>query len=179
MAIRLRCLVELWCVFPLGVLAQSSPVRVERLDSLILERTGCLGTCPAYQLTIGSSGLVRFQSRNRDDAGRAASDTGGARMLARLAREVARVQFFDLPAIEVGKAPFCRTAMTDAPSTSVSVFGASRSRILTYYSGCEGEGSGRRATRSALARLANLADSIDAIAGASRWIRPSPCCGAI
>ena len=105
MAIRLRCLVGLWCVVPLGVLAQSSPVRVERLDSLILERTGCLGTCPAYQLTIGSSGLVRFQSRNRDDAGRAASDTGGARVLKRLAREVARVQYFDLPAIEVGKLP--------------------------------------------------------------------------
>lgn len=180
MAIQLRLLIGLWCVGPVGVLAQPSPsARIERLDSLILERTGCLGACPAYRLAIHSSGLVIFQSRNRDDAGRAASDSGGARVLVPLAREIARAQFFDLPAIEVGKAPFCRTIMTDVPSISVAVFGASRSRVLTYNTGCEGEGSNRRATRSAMARLGNLADSIDAIAGASRWIRPSRCCGGI
>ena len=178
MAIRLRLIIGLSCVASLGVLAQSSSsARVERLDSLILERTGCLGPCPAYRLAIHSSGLVRFQSRNPDDAGRTASDSGGARALARLAREVARVHFLDLPAIEVGKAPFCPMIMTDASTISVAIFGPSVSRGRRYYEGCKGEASHRRATRSALARLGSLADSVDAIAGASRWIRPGSCCG--
>lgn len=176
MAIRLGLVIGMWCVAPLGAFAQSSSPRVERLDSLILERTWCLGTCPAYRLAIHSNGLVRFQSRNRDDSGRTESDSGGARALTRLAREVARVGFFDLPAIEDGKAPYCRTIMTDAPSISVAVFGSSRGRVLSYYTGCMGEGATARATRSAIARLERLADSVDAIAGASRWIRPAPCC---
>lgn len=177
---RIGFLFALCCVSPAAAAAQSSSLaRAEPLDSLILERTSCLGTCPAYRLTIQSTGRVIFQSHNRDEAGRSASDTGGARVLAGVAREIARVRFFELPAMEVGKAPFCRTIRTDAPSISVSVFGPSRNKVLAYYTGCLGDDSSRPVTRSALARLRSLADSIDAIAGATRWIRPSSCCGGI
>jgi hypothetical protein len=148
-------------------------LRVERLDSLILERTACLGTCPAYQLAIYANGLVRFQSRNRDDVGRTESDSGGAQALARLAREVSRVQFFDLPAIAIGKAPLCRVVATDSPTISVAVHGASRSKVVRYYTGCQGDASYDRATESALDRIGSLADSIDAVTRASRWIRPA------
>lgn len=179
MPIRHRLLIGVWCLTPLSVHAQVSSRHVERVDSLILERTACLGTCPAYRLAAHSSGLVRFESRNRDAAGHTEMDSVGARAFARMVREISRVKFFDLPAIEVGKAPYCRVVMTDAPSISVAVFGSSKSRVLRYDTGCQGEGSHRRTTRSAIMRLGNLADSLDAITRATRWIRPSPCCGGI
>jgi hypothetical protein len=177
MASLFRCLL-LWSVVPAGLLAQSSsPTPAPRVDSLILERTWCLGTCPAYRLAIHSSGIIRFESRNKNDAGRTESDTGGAKALAAVARELTRVRFFDLPTMEIGKAPLCRVIETDTPSISVSVFGEPTNRVVSYYMGCKGDGSRRTTTKSALARLRSLADSIDALTGASRWIRPAPCCG--
>jgi hypothetical protein len=178
MILRRVLALGLSCTALLRVEAQSSlSGRIQRVDSVVVERTSCLGTCPAYRLTIHSSGLIRFESRNRNDAGRVETDSGGARALTHLVEEVSRVHFFDLPVIEFGKAPYCRVVATDHPSLSVGVFGVPESRTVNYYEGCGGAATNRNVVRDAMSRLRALADSVDAAAGASRWIRPGSCCG--
>src|SRR5207249_8238882 len=39
-------------------------------DSVVLERTPCYGTCPAYRLSVSRSGMIHFESRNRGEEGR-------------------------------------------------------------------------------------------------------------
>src|SRR5437764_7008112 len=67
------------------------------LDSVVLERTSCFGTCPAYRLSIARSGHVSFQSRNRGDTAFHAWGTVPARILDTIARRAERTGFFDLP----------------------------------------------------------------------------------
>src|ERR687888_360851 len=58
--------------------AAVSPYRVivappGAVDSIVLERTACFGTCPAYRLRISAAGAVHFTSRNFGDSGRVAT----------------------------------------------------------------------------------------------------------
>lgn len=46
---------------PTNSSTETSPQRTQyRFDSLTLERTGCLGACPAYTVTIYANGAVRW-----------------------------------------------------------------------------------------------------------------------
>lgn len=143
------------------------------VDSIVLGRTGCLGTCPAYRLSVRADGFVRFESHNRGEEGRTESAARGRDMVRRIERELERTQFSDLPAITMGRLPYCRIVATDAPSITLSVYGPREARSVSYYLGCIGESVQDTIPRSYLRRLRALADSVDSIAAGQGWIRPA------
>src|SRR5262249_48380235 len=70
--------------------------RAAAVDSIVLVRTLCLGTCPAYRISVRRDGEVHFQSRNPgeklDTVGHVAPST-----LDSLYRRAADARFFSLP----------------------------------------------------------------------------------
>jgi hypothetical protein len=148
----------------------SAPASDERkttviIDSIVLERTRCLGECPAYRLTIDARGAVRYVSRDPKYASRSGTAHGDRALVERVMREMLRIDFFGLPAISMGD-QYCSPVASDAPTVTVGLFGAPDRRVISYYRGCAASSSGR----PFIVRLNSLADSIDVIANTKRWI---------
>jgi hypothetical protein len=141
-------------------------------DSVVLERTDCLGDCPVYRLVIRSDGSARFQSGNKGEEGRVESAPARAGIMLRLLTELERAGFRTMPKIEIGKEPFCRIVATDSPTYGVIIFSPTRADTLRYYIGCGGPNG---TARPFVGRLRAMADSIDAISGAKAWITPNTC----
>lgn len=146
------------------------------IDSVEVQRTGCLGPCPAYRMSVRADGFVWFVSHNSDDRGRVESHTRGPAIMRRIEGELERAQFQTLPEITMGRAPYCRRVASDAPTITVSVYRASSVRSLSYYTGCVGQFAQDTTARPLIRRLLVLVDSIDDIAAARSWIRPGRCC---
>lgn len=145
-------------------------------DSVVLVRTSCLGTCPAYRLSVRNDGFVWFLSRNRGEEGRVESHTRGPDIMRRIERELERSRFASLPTIPMGQAPYCRVVATDAPTITVNEFRSHAIRSVSYYTGCLGETPQDTLAQAFIRRLRVLADSIDSIAAGKGWIRPAKCC---
>src|SRR4051812_15503413 len=77
-------------------------------DSLVLERSMCYGTCPAYRLSLSSSGVIRFESRNPGEETRSAADTTTPTVLASLVSRARDADFFQLPAEIASDSVLCR-----------------------------------------------------------------------
>jgi hypothetical protein len=152
------------------------PVRSDAqaaVDSVVLERTRCFGTCPAYRLSVRANGFVTFASRNPGDEGRTESLAREPDIVRRIERELDRAQFAQLPAMTLGEPPYCRIAATDAPIITVSAFGSRDTRSVSYYTGCRGDSVQDTLPQHFIRRLRVLADSIDSIAAGPGWIRPA------
>ncbi len=143
------------------------------VDSIVLQRTGCLGTCPAYRLSVRADGFVTFVSHNRGDEGRTESIARGRDIVRRIEQELERTQFARLPEITMGLSPYCRIVASDAPVITVSAFRSRETRSVSYYTGCVGETVQDTLPRPFIRRLRTLADSIDNIAAGQGWIRPT------
>jgi hypothetical protein len=165
---------RLWLsVFPmLGVAFTPNRAAAQRtagLDSVVLERTPCFGTCPAYRLSIVRGGLVSFRSRDRGDTAYWARDAVAASALDTIERRAERFGFFDLPE-DITKDPvLCKDRATDHPTIIVGLFGQ-RSKRVIYYTGCYAQ----CCEHSRAQRLQNfdrLATSIDSITDSSRWLK--------
>src|SRR6266568_8208199 len=62
-------------------------------DSVVLERTGCLGPCPLYVLHVSRSGAVLFESRSHRDEVRREKDTIPAYKFQRILAQAVLVDF--------------------------------------------------------------------------------------
>jgi len=140
-------------------------------DSIVLERTLCFGTCPAYRLRVGSDGGVHFQSRNPGDQERVATDTVDAAGFEWLLGEAQRIGFHDLPERIGEDRDLCPQTATDHPSHITTIFGERTNRV-DHYTGCYALGAELRQVE-ALVRLRRFESAIDSVAGAARWIRPA------
>lgn len=149
---------------------QSGVAEAERVDSIVLERTLCYGTCPAYRLSVDRDGVVRFASRNPGDS-LSATDTVPALTLDSLAALADRTAFHALPdRIDRQSPTFCPDYATDHPAMVVSMYG-SRSKTVHYYTGCYLRSD--HTAHAALIDLRRLAAAMDSATGAKRWIRPA------
>lgn len=148
-----------------------------RPDSIVLERTSCLGSCPAYRLAVYASGRVSFDSRNRGDEANSANDRVPVAAFARILATAASIGFDTMPAFDMGATGYCRVVKTDHPTIAVTLFAADTLKRLSYYTGCTSEAPHAGDTEQLIRQLGTLADSIDAAVDARRWIRPGRCCG--
>ncbi len=105
-------------------------------DSLVLERTGCFGPCPAYVLHVSRSGAVLFESRNRRDEVRRETDTIPAYTFQRILAQAVLLDFLALPDQIQGNNPFCPYWGTDAPTAIVTVFPPRTAKRVEDYHGC-------------------------------------------
>ena len=147
---------------------QSAP----SLDSLVLERSECFGTCPSYRLRISSAEQVRFESHNRGDSANIVTDTAPAGTYEHLITRARAIGFYDLPPDIIKDSVFCRLAMTDAPTVVTSIFTKGSVRRVSDYTGCMATTD--RTVLPPIQRLHTFENEIDSVLRSSRWIRPNP-----
>jgi hypothetical protein len=129
-----------------------------------LERTECLGTCPAYTVTLNELGEVTFEGRKFVTTNGSATGAASQREVARLVATVRAHGLFDLE-----DSYFC--PVTDFPTVRVRVVLEGRTKKISHDLGCE---MVRRTDPSASgpppAWLTSFENRIDQVAGTERWI---------
>jgi len=105
-------------------------------DSVVLERTGCFGSCLAYVLHVSKTGAVLFESRNRRDEVRRETDTVPASKFQRILAQAVLADFLALPDQIPRNNPFCPYWGTDAPTAIVTVFLPRAAKRVADYHGC-------------------------------------------
>ena len=131
-----------------------------RADSIVLERTRCFGTCPAYRLSLARAGTVRFTSRWPADTP-PGQGTVTAAAFDELVAQAGRIGFWQLPD-RIQGSPLCRMMVTDLPTATVTLFARGRSKVVEDYHGCTG---------GPLDELRRFEQRIDSVAGSRRWVR--------
>jgi hypothetical protein len=116
---------------------------------IVLQRTGCLGTCPEYQLTIRADGSVVYEGRNH-------VHTKGVRKgkISISAVQALVQKFIDAKFFEMGGGGI----VVDAPVKTVSFTFDGRQSEVKEGCACPSE-------------LVKLEDEIDKTAGSERWVR--------
>jgi hypothetical protein len=142
-----------------------------KADSIVLERTLCYGTCPAYRLSLTRAGLVRFESRNPTDSGRTASDTVGQAVVLALEGRAATIGFFELPEVIAGDKRLCPDSATDHPTATLTMFLPGRTARVVDYHGCFQAVD--HSVVDAVQRLRAFEAAVDSAARSERWVRPA------
>jgi hypothetical protein len=142
-----------------------------KADSIVLERSTCFGTCPAYRLRLSDSGEVRFESRNPGDGGRRVADTVAAVTFPALIAKAKSIGFFDLPSEIAADSVLCHNRATDHPTVVVTIFAKTQTKRVEDYHGCFE--TVEHETLPAITRLRAFEVEIDSALGSSRWVRPA------
>ena len=139
-------------------------------DSVVLERTACYGTCPAYRLSLRRTGEVHFQSRNNGERLDTTDHVAPATLDSLLGHAI-QAGIFALPdSIDRGS-PLCWDYATDHPALTLTFYGPSPKRIF-YYTGCFLRSD--HTSPAPLEALARLASAVDSATGVRRWIHRNP-----
>jgi len=140
-------------------------------DSIVLERTLCYGTCPAYRLRLAASGHVRFESRNPGESGRVASDRVTPEAVRDLIVRAEQLGFDTLPEVIAYDKRFCPNVATDHPTATVTLFRRTGSKRVEDYLGCFLRSD--HSVVSVVERLRLFETAIDSTARSARWVRPA------
>ena len=147
---------------PVGVTTTAivlRPVDPANADSIVLERTSCFGTCPAYRLRIARSGEVLFQSRAAGDTTHSLTSIS-AGDVHRLLERADLLAFDALPDTIAANSAYCHWRATDNPSVTTTVFVGGASKHVVDYLGCDWAPVGLR----------NLEALIDSVAGTEQLL---------
>jgi hypothetical protein len=140
-------------------------------DSIVLERSTCFGTCPAYRLRLSDSGEIRFESRNPGDEDRRITDTVAAATFSSLISRARSIGFFDLPSMIADDSVLCRNHATDHPTVIVTIVTKAQTKRVEDYHGCFE--TVEHEVLPPIARLRSFEVEIDSVLGSSRWVRPA------
>jgi uncharacterized protein DUF6438 len=132
-------------------------------DSVVLERTPCFGTCPAYRLSVARSGMIHFESRNPGEDGRRAMDSIPSNEFQTILVRAHFLEFLSLPDRIADDKRFCPHAVTDNPTTIITIFIPGKAKRVEDYHGCDWAPAGLR----------DLETYVDQVTNAKRWIRPA------
>lgn len=135
-------------------LAVAEPVVIE------LERTACLGTCPAFSLRLETSGSVRYEGFHHVQEVGERSGTIDSAVVRRLAGEIVDAGFMTWDEEYRFGGPHCPDPVTDLPSTRLSVEVGQRARRVVIDHGCAG----------APDAIHDLAERVERAAGSERWV---------
>jgi Domain of unknown function (DUF6438) len=115
--------------------AQSPRVAIG-LDSVVLVRTTCFGTCPAYRLSLGSTGEASLEPRGPIDKGPTRRGSVAAESLL-VIRDLARlIGFAEFPD-SIAKSPrLCPNRATDHETVIVTLFTRRVQKQVVDYHGC-------------------------------------------
>lgn len=150
---------------------QPAATRAPAADSLVLERTLCYGSCPAYRLSIAGNGGVTFTSHNPGDSTGTKTDSIQPAQLAWLLDEATRIGFFALPEVIADDSTLCSLRATDRPTTTVTIFRADSTHKVVDCHGCYAAHD--LAVTASIEKLRSFENEIDSVAQSSRWIRPA------
>jgi hypothetical protein len=163
---------------PTNSSSETRPRRTRyQFDSLSLERTGCLGACPAYTVTIYANGAVRWVGEaNVASMGmRTGRTTRG--QISLLQRKLDAIEFYAFD--ETGKkksTPDCTTvrrgnSVTTTCNTQISICAdVSRGIITLVHGRKEHRVEVAHCNREQEAPLLELEQMIDDVAGTRDWV---------
>jgi Domain of unknown function (DUF6438) len=140
-------------------------------DSIVLERSMCFGTCPAYRLRLSNGGEIRFESHNPGDEGRHAVDTVAAATFPTLISRARSIGFFDLPSEIAADSALCHNRATDHPTVVVTIFAKTQAKRVEDYHGCFE--TVEHEILPPIAHLRAFEVEIDSVLRSSRWVRPA------
>lgn len=161
---------------------EPATAHAQAADSVVLERTLCFGTCPAYRLTIRGDGAVTFVSRNPGDTAGMKTDSIAPSDVTWLLGEAERLGFYALPATIATDSTLCPLRATDHPTATVTISRPHSAHTVVDYHGCYASHDLGVVPR--VKQLRRFEVEIDSVARSSRWVRParrspagSRCCG--
>ncbi|HET7550477.1 MAG TPA: DUF6438 domain-containing protein [Gemmatimonadaceae bacterium] len=140
-------------------------------DSVVLERSRCFGSCPAYRLRIGEDGAVTHVSRDSGDASGTKTDSIARSQVEWLLGEAERIGFYSLPEVIADDSTLCPLRATDHPTATVTIYRDDSAHTVVDYHGCYA--SHDLAVAPKVQQLRRFEAEIDSIAGVSRWVRPA------
>jgi hypothetical protein len=138
-------------------------------DSLVLERTACYGTCPAYRIRLSNRGEILFRATY--DSTQTFRDTVAATTLSALAARAREIGFFELPPEIAKDSILCHNMATDHPTATTTLFASSHSKGVVDYHGCFETVEHEILPR--VQRLRDFEDEIDSVLRSSRWVKPT------
>src|SRR5688572_25371499 len=152
-----------------GCSSAPTPRPASEADSLVLERTRCFGTCPAYRLKLTAAGRVDFVSRGGD----ATRDSGNVSRatLATLVQRAEAFGFFALPERLQRGSPLCADWATDHPTVTVTIYRAGGAKAVEDYHGCSNRSD--HSVVDVVRRLRDFEHAVDSATGSNRWVRPA------
>jgi Domain of unknown function (DUF6438) len=134
--------------------------------AIMLERTICFGTCPAYKLTISADGAVVFDGMEFVKTSRIVHSKISKDQLKQLIAEFERAQYFSLRESYYSEEDGCPEFWTDSPTVTTSLRINGQYKSIIHYWGCQ-ENNGESIYPKALFDLEN---KIDEIVGTKEWI---------
>jgi len=136
------------------------------LTMILLERDGCLGECPVYAVRVTMDRAVQFDGKSwvRDFGKREGTVSRDA--FQRLVHAVGGAHFDNVSTEFLGR-DACEEWATDAPTMWITVMRNAKLKRVGYDFGCTSD-----KFKGDIARIIQLGQTIDEIAGTSKWIGP-------
>ena len=150
---------------------EPATAQAQAADSLVLERSLCFGTCPAYRLRIRGDGAVTFVSRNPGDTVGMKTDSIAPSDVAWLLGEAERLGFYALPATIAKDSTLCPLRATDHPTATVTISLGDSAHSVVDYHGCYASHDLDVVPR--VKQLRRFEIEIDSVARSGRWARPA------
>ena len=145
------------------VTSSLKPILVEqKITKVQMERTGCYGFCPVYEVDIDNNGTVNFNGITHIAMPGPHTRAAAQPDVDALISEIKRINFFKLKDSYRFMRDGCTSWATDGPSVSIAVTQGDEIKHVVYYYGCTGF--------AAEQDLKSLAKSIDRVAKTKKWI---------
>jgi hypothetical protein len=152
--------------------------------SLKMERSGCYGRCPIYDLTIESDGKVTFEGKSWTKIIGKAEDRLSEEKFKKLTDEIEKANFFSFDNAYNSESQNCPNTVTDHPSVKLYVKLNGKEKNINHYLGClenDGQKSSENTSENIReekiwspnvfpVQLYNLENKIDEIVETKRWI---------
>lgn len=104
--------------------------------SLKMERSGCYGRCPIYDLTIQPDGKVTFEGKFYTETKGKAEDKLSEEQLKRLINEIEKSNFFSFDDIYNYDSKNCPSIATDMATVTLFIELNGNKKTITHYWGC-------------------------------------------
>jgi hypothetical protein len=132
------------------------------ISAIRLQRSGCFGACPIYEIELAADGQVKYVGdKFVDQVGFHTSKILPSEFDA-LADKIRAVHFFGLKDRYRFEPDGCTSWMTDQPTATIIVTANGKDKVVSYYYGCGGLTIGPQ--------LKALAQTIDTVGETSQWI---------
>ncbi len=142
--------------------------------SLKMERSGCYGPCPIYDLIIQPDGKVTFDGKFYTEVKGKTEGKITQEQLKQLIDEIEKANFFSLDNAYNYKSKNCPELATDLPSVNLEIKLNGKEKTINHYYGCfEKETSNQNkdwAEKVFPQQLFKLENKIDEIVETKRWI---------
>ena len=149
---------------------------------LRMERSGCYGACPIYNLIVQPSGKVLFDGKVYTETLGNAESFLDREKIERLIAEIEKADFYSLKDFYTTDSGNCPSTSTDSATVKISIKLNSKEKKITHYLGCTEIQESIKVNPANLVRnfdpskqifpqqLYNLENKIDEIIETKRWI---------